>query len=240
MSRSLCSPDSVSVSLSDLEASCPNFQEVYRNRFRSARFDTVLRRNRDFEAQKLGLVSVRHLHVLEKHRRLVPEKRVQLVQSLLSGDFDSAQGILQETKKFAAMFALVATPFNSFFTSPSDGPGGPLKREMKNLAADLSDSQFLFDMKSVRDDALQPIIQDIELLSHSILSSSIDKTVGAMAREVAAMQQEALGMTIQHEFESEEMRLQNEALKEFIRKVNAFSAGPKELYVLLIFSSTSN
>jgi hypothetical protein len=87
---------------------------------------------------------------------------------------------------------------------------------------------------------LQSIIQDIELLSHSLLSSSIDTTVGAMAGEVAAMQQEALRRSIQHEFESEEMRLQNDALKEFIRRVNAFSAGPKELYVLLIFSSMSN
>jgi hypothetical protein len=228
------------MSLSDIGASCPNSQEVFRNHFRSARFDTVLRRNRDFQAQKLGLVSVQHLQVLEKHRRLVPEKRVQLVQSLLSGDFDSAQGILQETKKFAAMFAMVATPFSSLFPSPSDGPGGHLKKEMKSIAADLSDSRFLFDLKSVRDEALQPIIQDIQLLSHSLLSSSIDTTVGAMAREAAAMQREALRMTIQHEFESEEMRLQNDALKELIRKVNAFSAGPKELYVLLIFSSMSN
>lgn len=200
----------------------------------------MLRSNRDFEAQKLGLVSVQHIQVLEKHRRLVPEKRVQLVQSLLSGDFDSAQGILQETKRFGAMFAVVATPFNSFFSSPSDGPGGQLKKEMKNIAAGLSDSRFLFDLKSVRDEALQPIIQDIQLLSHSLLSSSIDTTVGAVAREVAAMQREALRMTIQHEFESKEMRLQNEALKELIRKVNAFSAGPKELYVLLIFSSMNN
>jgi hypothetical protein len=217
--------------LSNLKASCPDFQGVYQNHFQSAKFDTVLRRNRDFEARKLGLVSARHL--LEKHRRLSPEKRVQLIQSLLNGDFDGAHGILQETKRFSTstVLTIVASPFNGFFSSPRDSPGGALKKEMKAFTARLSDSQFLLDMKGVHEEALQPIIQDIEALSHALLSSSIDITVGAMAREVAEIQQDASRRTIQHDFENEEMKLQNKALREFIHRLNTCSAARKELWV---------
>ena len=207
--------------LSDLITSCPDFQEVYQRHLQSAKFDTVLRRNRDFEARKLGLVSARHL--LEKHQRLSPEKRVQLVQSLHSGDFDGAHGILQESKRLSIF------SFGVFFSSRLDSPGGALKKEMKTLAARLSDSQFLLDMKGVHDEALQPIIQDIEAFSQSLLLSSIDITVGAMARDVAAIQQEASRRTIQHEIESEEMELRKEALRGFIQKLNACSAAQKEL-----------
>lgn len=217
--------------LSNLKASCPDFQEVYRNHLQSAKFDTVLRRNRDFEAQKLVLVSARHL--LEKHRRLSPEKRAQLVQSLLNGDFDGAHGILQETKRLSTstVLTIVASPFNGFFSSPRDSPGGALKKEMKTFAARLSDSQFLLDMKGVHEEALQPLIHGIEDLAHSLLSSSVDITVDAMALEVVEIQQEAFRRTIQYEVESEEMKLQNKALREFIQGLNECSAARKELWV---------
>jgi hypothetical protein len=201
----------------------PDFQEVYRSLFQDAKFDTVLRRDNDFEARKLGLVSVRHLE--EKGLHLHPEKRDQLVQSLLGGDFNNAQCILQETKKFASVRAF----FSAVLSSPSDGR--LLKKEMKSLAADLSDSQFLLQMKGVQDEALHPMIRDIEVLSYSLLSSSIDATVGAMTGAVVAMQKEVSKTTIRHEIESEEMKLRNEALEDLIRKINARSVGRKDLCV---------
>lgn len=212
------------MSLSDLEATYPDIQEIYRIYFQSAKFDTVLRHDRSFEAQKLGLVSVRHL--VEKHWRLRSEKRDQLVQFLLNGDFDGAQSILQETKRFSGVFALVTTFINALLPSHSDG--GPLKREMKSLASRLSDSQFLLEMKGVHDEVLRPTICDIEVLSRSLLSSLIDRTADAMARAAAEMQQEIFRRTIQYEIESEEIEQRNEALKEFIRKLNAQPALRKD------------
>jgi hypothetical protein len=211
---------------SNFKTSYPDFQEIYQSHFQGANFDTVLRRDSDFKARKLSLVSVRHL---EKIWRLRPEKRVQLVQLLLRGDFNGAQCIIQEAKRFSTLRSLVTAAFGA---SPSDG--GPLKKEMKILAAGLSDSQFLFELKGVHDsdEVLQSMIRDIEVLSYSLLSSLIDTTVGAMAHAVAEMQQEVVKRNLQHEIESEEMKLRNEALKELIRKLNARSAGQKNLCVL--------
>jgi hypothetical protein len=168
-------------------------------------------------------------HLLEKHQRLRPEKRVQLVQSLLRGDFNNAQLILQETKRFS-IITLVTSPVSAFLPSSSDGE--PLKREMKSLAARLSDSKFLLDLYGVHDEVLRPIVRDIESLSHSLLLSLIDATVDAMARAVVAMQQEVFRKSLQHEIKSEVMKLRNEALRELIRKLNAKSVGPRDSYVL--------
>ncbi len=213
--------------LSHLKASYPDFQEIYRSHFQAAKFNAILKRDKDFEARKLRLVSVRHL--LGKHPRLRPEERGMLVQSLLRGDFDNAQSILQESKRLPAIFTLVASPISAFFTSPSDG--GSLKREMKRIAARLSDSQFLCETKSVDDEDLQPMIQEIEILSCSILSSTIETTVGTMARVVVAMQHEVFNRTLQNEIENEERRARSEALVMFIRKLNALLAGRSDWYV---------
>jgi len=107
---------------------------------------------------------------------------------------------------------------------------------MKSHAAHLSDSQFLLEMKGTDVEILRPIIRDIEVLSHSILSSVIDTTVGAMTRAVTAMKQDVFKLTIQHEIKSEEMKYQNEALKEFIRKLNARLAGRNNSSVVYIDS----
>jgi hypothetical protein len=224
--------------LSDLKASHPDFQEIYRSHFQAAKFDTILRRDTDFEARKLRLVSVRHL--LGKHPRLRPERRTQLVQSLLRGDFDNAQSILQaqKSKTLSFVVTLVTSPSSVFFPSPSDD--GSLKKEMKSLAARISDSQFLLEMKDVDDEVLRPMIQEIEILSHALLSSIIDTTAGTMARVVVAMQHEVFRRNLQHEIESEERRLQSEVLVAFIRKLNTLSAGRRDWYVVSDLSCRSD
>jgi hypothetical protein len=218
--------------LLDLKASCPDIQEIYRSHFQAAKFDTKLRRDTDFKARKLRLVSVRHL--LGKHPRLRPERRTQLVQSLLSDDFDNAQSILQESNMFSSFITLVTSPFRP---SPSDG--GSLKREMKSRAARISDSQFLLEM-DVGDEVLRPMIEEMEILSHFLLSSIIDTTVGTMARVVVTMQREVFSRNLRHEIENGERRLQSEALVEFIRNLNTLPAGRRDWYVVSDLSCRSD
>lgn len=222
---------------SDFKASYPDFQETYRSYFHDAKFKTILRRDTDFEARKLHLISVRHLG---KNSHLRPERRTQLVQSLLSGDFDNAQSILQDQKSkmisfFAGLFTSPSRVFN-----PSPGDGGSLKREMKNIAARTSDSDFLLELMGVDDEVLQPMIQEIELLSYSLLSSIIDTTAGTMARAAVTMQHEVFRSNLQHEIESREQRLQSEALVEFIRKLNTLSARRRDWYVVSDLSYRSD
>jgi hypothetical protein len=217
------------IRLSELKASYPEFQEIYQNHFQSARFDTVLRRDGNFRDRKLRIVSVQHL--LGKHQRLRRKKRAKLVQSLLGGDFISAQRILQESRRPSVDFVktLVATAVRACPPPTSDNES--LKREMKSLAVRISDSQFLLDMQGVNDEVLHSIIQEIETLSHSLLSSLIDTTVAAMSHAVMAMQQDAFRRSIEHEIESDEMKRRNEELVGFIRELNAQSAWRKDRYV---------
>ena len=220
-----------SMQLSDLKASYPEVQEIYRNHLQGARFDTVLRRDGDFGARKLRLVSVQHL--LGIHQRLRRKKRTKLVQSLLRGDFDKAQRILEESKRSSVVFALVASAVGACPPPPSND--GTLKGEMKNLSVRLSDAQFLLDMRDVNDEVLRPMIQETEALSHSLLSPLIDTTVDAMAQAVMALQQDAFRRNIQHDIESDEMKQRNGELAGFIRELNAQSAPRKDRYVLSDF-----
>ncbi|KAH9963060.1 hypothetical protein BJV74DRAFT_880022 [Russula compacta] len=212
------------IRLSDLKTLYPDFQEIYQRHFQNAKFDNVLRRDSDFEAWKLRLVSVRHL--LGKHRRLRPETRAELVRSLLGGDFNRAQRVLPDDKKTSSMLTkLVVTAVGALLPSPGPSSSESLKREMKVLSARISDSQFLLEIKGFEDEDLRPKIQDIEGLAHSLLSSSIDATVRAMSYSVVAMQQEVCRRSLRREIESEKMKLQNEALVAFIRELNAQSTG---------------
>jgi hypothetical protein len=214
--------------LSDLKESFPEFQEIYRNSFQGARFDTVLRRDGDFGARKLRLVSVQY--TLGKYQRLRRKKRAKLIQSLLRGDFNSAQRILEEQKRSSVVFTFVASAVGACSLSPSNDE--TLKGEMKSLSARLSDSQFLLDMKDMNDDVLQPMILEIEALSYSLLSPLIDTTVGAMAHAVKALQQDVFRRNIQRDIESDELKRRNEKLAEFVRELNAQSAWRKDRYVL--------
>lgn len=217
--------------LSDLKASFPDFQEIYRSHFQRAKFDNILRRHTDLETRKLRLFSVKHL--LEKHPRLRPERRTQLVQSLLTGDFDSAQSILREPKWHSPISSLLTSTLNAFLPPPSDGgTSESLKKEMKSLVAQISDSEFLLKMKDVNDEVLQPMIQELEILFLSLLSSIIDTTAGTMAHAVVAKQLEILQRKLQDQIESEERRLQAEELVVFIRKLNTLSAGRRDWYVV--------
>jgi hypothetical protein len=165
-------------------------------------------------------------HLLGKGQHLRSERRADLIQSLLDGNFNDAQQLLQDEKKSSTVFGLVVRGVSSLLTSPSSAQS--LKSEMKVIAAHLSDSQFLLELKGIDDQQLLPMKQDIEALAHSLLSSIIDKTVGVMTHEVVAMQQEHCRRAIWDELKRDEMKLRNEVLVEFIRELNARSARPQD------------
>lgn len=219
-----------STQFSDLKESYPEFQEIYRSQFQRARFDTTLRRDEDFGALKLRLVAVQHL--LGKHQRLRRNKRAKLVQTLLRGDFNRAQRILEESRR-SSVVKLVASAIGA--CPPQTSNDETLKGEMKSISARLSDSQFLLNLKDVNDELLRPMIQEIEGLSHYLLSPLIDTTVGSMADAVMALQKDVVRRNIQHDIESDEMKRQNEKIAVFVRELNAQSAWRKDRYVLSDF-----
>ena len=214
------SPHSIdSIRLSDLEAIYPAFSSIYQRHLRVARFNHALRRNGDFENQKLRLVSVRYL--LGKHRNLRPGRRADIIQSLLGGNFSSAQRLLPSEERSSTVFGFLATTVGSLLTNPDNEQ---FKGKMMALSARLSDSQFLLELKDVDDKDLVLAIQEIEALTHSIVSSLIDKTVGNMTEEMVATQQEHCRRAINAQLKSEATKRRNESLVEFIRALNAQSA----------------
>jgi hypothetical protein len=209
---------------SDLEALYPDFPSIYQKHFRNARFDNALRRDSHFESRKLRLISARHL--LDRHQDLHPETRAELTQTLLKGDFHGAQLMLPMTEDSRRSNNVVTWAVGALFYPPSGAES--LRGEMRILSSGVTDSQFLLEMKGVENEDLQPMIQEVEGFAHSQLASVIDTAVKSMTRAVSAMQQEHCRRSIQHEVESEERNLLNNALMEFIQQINTQSAGQRD------------
>ena len=166
------------------------------------------------------MVAVKHL--LDKHRNLPTETRSALIQMLLKGDFHRAQNILSKTdgKKSAD-----SGSWGGFF---SGGSKDNLHRDMRALAGNISDSQFLLDLKVISDSETRSAIQEIEVLAHAQLVSAIDATITTMTRNVLAMHRDSYTRSVQHETESEGRKSLNSARAEFIRDVNAQSPGRQD------------
>ena len=208
--------------LSDLESIYPDFRSVYNRHIQNSRFSVALRRDPYFESQKLCIVAVRHL--LDKHQNLPTETRSELIQALLKGDFYRAQHLLSKAdgKKPADSGGWGVS--NLF----SGGSGDYLNREMRVLAGDMSDSQFLLDINGATDTETRSAIQELEALAYAQLTSTIDATVKGMTRNVLAMQLDYCTRSIQHEMESEGRKSLNTALAEFVRDINAQSSGRRD------------
>ena len=203
--------------LSDLESSYPGFLDIYRSHVREARFEDEPSRHVHFGALKLRLVSVRQL--LDPTRSLDSDRRESLIQAFLVGDFHRAQKTLPKTEDRKRVGGARKIDFLS-------GPGeDALKNEMTKLASSVSDSQFLRDVKASEDKEMRRMIEDVEALAHDQLSALINKTVKKMTPAVLKIQQEQCEKSLKHQIESEERSLLSDALREFIRDINAQSAG---------------
>ena len=166
------------------------------------------------------MVAVRHL--LDKHRNLPTETRALLIQVLLKGDFHSAQNLLFKTD---GAKGADSGGWGSLFAG---GLGDRLNRDMRMLAGNISDSQFLLDLNGISDTDTRAAIQEIEALAHAQLATVIDATVKGITRNVLAMQVDSCTRSMQHEMESEGRKSLKSALVEFIRDINARSSGRRD------------
>jgi hypothetical protein len=209
------------VRVDDLRLVYPRFERIYQRNLES-KFESV--KGSDFKFLKERLLLVRHL--LGKNRDLDPEKRVELIQALLSEDsLHEAQKMLPNSDKKKES-GLIAKGLRALFGGQS-GPESEeeLKKEMKKIARGVSDSQFLLGLKSIEIEDLQPAIQEAETLAHTSLSSSIDAAVKPMTHEVLRMQQDSCKNELQKDVQTKEARALSDALVDFIRDLNAKSAG---------------
>ena len=203
----------------------PDFDSIYQKHLEK-KFNSI--KGSDFKFLKERLLLVQHL--LGKHRELGPEKRAELIQALfLEGSLNEAQKLLPnpEKKKEYGLMTKSLRILQPLFGGQSMEPEEELKREMKKIASAISDSEFLLGLKSIETEDLRPAILEAEALAHTSLSSSIDDTVTKMTHAVLHMQQDSCKKAIQKEIRTEEARALKGVLVDFIRDLNAKSAGRK-------------
>jgi hypothetical protein len=223
--------------ISDLESIYHNYQSTYQTQMQKAGFNNVLQRNSYFAAWKLRLISIRFL--LEEHRSLHPEMRSDLIQKIVfEGNFWHAQQIL--TKLEDKKSPNVGTRGTGARLHGPIGSEDTLKREMKRLAASVSDSQFLLDIKKIGDKEMRTVIECVENLMYEQIRYSIDKAVEAMTPVVLDMQKKRCREAMRHKIESEEKKLLKGALTEFIRNINALSVGRRDSCVFSPFHDFKN
>lgn len=223
--------------ISELESLYHNFQSTYQTHMQKAGFDKVLQRNSYFVTWKLRLISIQTL--LDKHRPLHPEMRSDLIQKILfEENFWHAQQILTRLEdKKPLNVGMRGT--GSRFHGPI-GSEDALKTEMKKLAASVSDSQFLHDMKKIGDKEMQTVIEQVENLVYDHLGYSIDKAVAGITRVVLDMQKKQCQKSTQQKVESEGKKLLKAALITFIRDINALSVGRRDSCVFSPFQDFKN
>jgi len=223
--------------ISDLESLYPNFQSTYQTHLKKAGFDNVLQRNSYFEEWKLRLISIRSL--LEKHQSLHPEMRSDLIQKILEGNFRHVQQILTTKLEDNKSPNVGPRGTGSRFLKPF-GSDDALKKEMKRLAANVSDSQFLLDIKKIGDEEMRTLIEQVENRAYEELGYSIDNAVEAMTRIVLDMQKKRCRKSVQQKIESDEKKLLKGALTEFLRGINALSVGRRDSCVFSSFQDFKN
>jgi hypothetical protein len=206
---------------SDIRAQYPTFESIFQKHVKDARFDGVLKKSLDFKALKIEVTSLWHLQ--EKHERMHPETRSALVQALLvEHNFQLALKLLEKTNGNTNGSEVVTRVISYFSGSRGEDT---FKNQMRSAAANLPDSQFLQRLESIDDDDLRSTVQNAKALAQKTLSRSIDAVVTKMTHAVLAMQQDHCRMAVQVEVESEERKVLDDALVEFIREINKKSAG---------------
>jgi len=207
----------------DLRQVYRDFNKTYKRHVEDAKFGVV--KGRDFKFLKRRLAFICHL--LREHRDITHTKRKELINALLSeDDLRHAQQVINDSEKNKEPGKTSWFPtFASILPWPKVTDEESLHKEMKKIANDITDSDFLLGLKGIEDEDLKVPIQDVVALANAQLSSSVDATVKKLTHAVLRMQQDECKRNIQHEIDTEQRKALGGALVNFIRDVNKNSVG---------------
>ena len=207
----------------DLRRMYPDFDNIYRRQIDKAKFDVV--KSTEFRTLKERLTFV--LHHLNERPQLAPKKRTELIQALLSvDDLRDAQHVLRESDKTkesakSSWFSMAM----GLLTWSKVTNEESLRKEARKITKNITDSEFLRELKDIQDKDLVAAIHEAMALAHSYLSSSIDVTVNKMTHAVLQMQEEECKRRVRREIETEERNALDDIRVKFIRDVNQNFAG---------------
>ena len=182
-------------------------------------------KGRDFKILKRRLAFICHL--LREQPDITPKKRTELINALLSeGDLRHVQQVINNSDKSKESGK---TSWFSTFTSilpwSKVTDEESLRKEMKKISSDISDSDFLLGLKGIEDEDLKVPIQEAVALANTQLASSVDSTVKKLTHAVLRMQQDECKRNLQHEVETEQRKMLGGVLLTFIRDINKNSVG---------------
>ena len=158
-------------------------------------------------------------------------ERTELVLALLSADdLRDAQQIRAKYEKGKgpqkpAWLSWLPSPKLPFLTWSKPTDEKSLQKEETLIKSDISDSDFLRELKDIQDTDLADPIHEAFALVYSHLSSLIDTTVNKATRAVLRMQQNERQKIVKGENEEEESRALGHIAANFIRDVNQNSSG---------------
>jgi hypothetical protein len=205
-----------------------DFDNIYRRHVDEAKFEVV--EATAFRTLKQRLSPV--LQHLKEHPRLGSRKRTELIQAFLSVDdlrraeqvplkSDTNKELVKSPWIQTALTALTALNPFTWFKGTNESP----RKEAWKITSNISDSEFLRELKVIQDKDLADLIHEAMALAHSSLSSSIDNTVAKMTRAILHMQQEECKRSVKREIEAKERSALDDLRVGFIRDVNQQSAG---------------
>ena len=209
----------------DLRHLYPGFGNIYKRYAEEAKFGVV--KGPEFKFLKERLTFLRHL--LKEHKELAPRNRTELIQALLSeGDLRHAQQVIPRSdKNTEAGTTSLFSRFTAVLSWSKGTDEESLRKEIRKMATGISDRDFLLELTGIEDEDLKATTQEVMVVAHTQLSSSIDATVNKMAHAVLRMQQEECKNRVQREIETERRKELSGALVNFIRDVNENSIGRK-------------
>jgi len=201
--------------VNDLRQVYRDFNTIYKRHIEDAKFDVVKGHGFKFLKRRLTFIC----HLLREHRDITAKKRTELIDALFSeDDICDAQLIINKSEKTTV--SRKTSRLLLKFTEEES-----LRKEMKKIANNISDSEFLLELKDIEDEDLTNPIQEATVLAYTQLASSVDATVRKLTHAVLKMQQDECKKNIQHEVETEQRKALGGALVNFIRDVNKSSVG---------------
>ena len=203
--------------VNDLRQVYRDFNTIYKRHIEDAKFDVVKGHGFKFLKRRLTFIC----HLLREHRDITAEKRTEFIDALFSeDDVCDAQLIINNLKSEKTKGSRKTSRLSLKFTDEES-----LRKEMKKIANNISDSEFLLELKGIEDEDLKDPIQEATVLANTQLASSVDATVRKLTHAVLKMQQDECKKNIRHEIETEQRKVLDGALVKFIRDVNENSAG---------------
>ena len=179
---------------------------IYKRHVDDARFDVI--KGHEFKSLKERLIAVRYLGEIH---------RTELIQRFFSENNN------QRTQPMFPRFGKTSSLWSTYSGFPSRSNEiyeESLRADVREEISSISDSSFLLQLKGVDDKKLEAPIKEAMDLACIQLSSSIERTVKKMACAVLRMQQDECKRLVRHDIETEERKVLDGKLADFIQAIN--------------------